>query len=97
MTAPSIWDDIPDRDFVRFIDGVVVVRFENSEPTVTTNKYNQPQWIFDVDDDMALGVSSKGLMKLLKKELPLEGRTFKIERSGHGIDTTYQIEEVTGA
>ena len=90
----SVWDGIPDRQFVKFTDGVVVVMFETDEPTVTTNKYNQPQWIFDVDGDMSLGVSSKGLMRLLKKKLPLAGKSFKITRSGHGVETTYQVEEV---
>ena len=90
----SAWDDIPDRPFVRYTDGVVVIRFENDEPTKTVNKYNQPQWNFDVDGDLLLGVSSKNLMRLLKRHRPLAGKTFKITRSGHGFETTYQVEEV---
>jgi len=91
----SAWDEIPDRPFVRYTDGVVVVRFESDEPTKTVNKYNQPQWNFDVDGDLWLGVSSKNLMRLLKRHRPLTGKTFKITRSGHGINTAYRVEEVT--
>jgi len=91
----SAWDDIPDRPFVRYTDGVVVIRFENDEPTKTVNKYNQPQWNFDVDGDLLLGVSSKNLMRLLKRHRPLTGKTFKITRSGRGFETTYKLEEVT--
>ena len=90
----SAWDEIADRPFVRFTDGVVVVMFESDEPTKTANKYNQTQWNFNVDGDLLLGVSSKGLMRLLKKHRPLTGKTFKITRAGHGIDTTYTVEEV---
>ena len=90
----SIWDDIPSRPFLRYEDGVVVVRFESDEPVRTTNKYNQPQWNFEVNGDMLFGVSSKGLMRLLKKHLPLTGKTLKITRSGRGFETSYQVEEV---
>ena len=81
----SAWLDIPDRPYVRYTGGVVVVMFESDEPTKTVNKYNQTQWNFNVDGDLLFGVSSKNLMRLLKKELPLANRTFKITRNGHGL------------
>lgn len=90
----SAWDEIPDRPFVRFANGVVVVMFESDEPTKTVNKYNQPQWNFDVDGDLWLGVSSKNLMRLLKRHRPLTGKTLRIERHGSGYNTTYTVEEV---
>ena len=91
----SVWDGIPDRPYKRFPpDGVAVVMIERDEPTETTNKYGQTQFDFEVDGDLLFGVSSKGLMRLLKKELPLAGKSFKITRSGHGVETTYQVEEV---
>lgn len=95
MTQDSVWDEIPDRPFVRYTDGVVVVMFESDEPTKTTNDYRQAQWNFKVDGDMLFGVSSKNLMRMLKKHLPLQGKTFRIERSGHGLETKYTVQEVT--
>ena len=91
----SAWDSVTDRGYCRFTDEVVVVMFESGEPTKTINKYGQPQYDFDVEGNLLFGVSSKSLMRLLKKYRPLAGRTFKITRSGHDFDTIYQVDEVT--
>ena len=88
------WDAPIERPYRRYEDGVVVVTFDNDRPTTTTNDYNHQQLNFDVDGEFWFGVSSKRLMNLLKRFKPLTGKTLRIQRTGHGVDTTYQVEEV---
>ena len=91
----SVWEEISDHSFVRFTDGVVVVRFENNEPAEIVNKFGATQWNFTVDGDLIFGVTSKNLMRLLKNHRPLKGKTLKISRTGRGFDTKYAVEAVT--
>lgn len=89
------WDAPISRPYRRYEEGVVIVTFDNDTPAQITNDYKQPQLNFDVDNEFWLGVSSKRLMNELKRFKPLTGKTLCIKRSGHGLETTYQIEEVT--
>ena len=91
----SFWDDIPDRRYVRFADGVVIATFESDEPArVIRNDYGKPQWDFYVEGDLLLGVSSVRLMTTLKKLRPFTGKTLKLTRYGRGLDTMYQVEVI---
>lgn len=93
----SVWDDIVP-PYASLQDGTVVATFESDEPMRTiTNKCQRRQHDFSVtvdDTGMLLAVSSKNLMRLLKKHSPLTGKTLKIMRSGHGSETQYTVEEV---
>jgi len=100
MTAPEIgnFDDIQEVEFVKFDDGKIRVRFTTSEFLVDQNVYNNKTYTFSVvegTDDKLMGVTSKRLMLKLKNLHPLEGKVLDITRIGVGMDTDYEVDEVT--
>lgn len=60
-------------------------------------KYGKMGHTFEVlvdGETMGLYVSSVKLMQLIREQLPIDLKTFKLSRSGFGVDIEYELIEV---
>ena len=93
------FDDIIEVEYVKFDHGAVDVRFVSDEFLVERNAYGNKTWTFAVVEgkaDKLIGVTSKRLMLKLKALHPLGGKIVTLERIGEGMETDYNVTEVTG-
>lgn len=77
------------------VDVPTPIHFEDDEPCRSNkDSFQNTQYIFNVNGDQMIGISSKPLLRALKPFAPLEGKTLVITRTGRGYDTSYSVEEV---
>lgn len=99
------WDTIPDKEYVVFDkdanNNIIEVQFiDNKFVPKVSPQFGNMQYEFEVIETKEPGViklfspSSARLMRKLRKELPIEGKTFMIEREGEGFTTDYKITEM---
>ena len=99
------WENISDKEYVTFdVDknnNVIEITFiDNKFVPKVSPQFGNTQYEFEVIETKEQGViklfspSSAKLMRQLKKLLPLEKKTLKIERYGEGFQTEYEIAEM---
>ena len=99
------WEQISDKEYVSFDpeknNNVIEITFiDNKFIPKVSPQFGNTQYEFEVIETSEPKViklfspSSARLMRQLKKHLPLEGKTFKIERYGEGFLTDYEIAEM---
>ena len=105
---PAGWESIQetedeDRVFWGFKEhNPIITQFEEDNYITTATKFGNNVYMFRIttttkDNKVIsawLTTSSKRLMLLLKKQLPLRGKTFEVTRIGEGYDTNYTVEEM---
>ena len=99
----SVWNNgsLDEMEYIGFSkdETTISVKFLEDEPNLSVNKFNTVTYDFQVMDMSTktvkvFGVTSKRLMRHLKAQLPISGKTFKIERVGDGMKTDYELKEV---
>jgi len=102
----AAWDDIQetddeDRVFHGFKEhNPIIAQFEEDTYITAATKFGNNVYMFRISTTTKdnkvfsawLTTSSKRLMLLLKKQLPLKGKTFEIMRIGEGYDTNYKVD-----
>lgn len=98
----SIWTDgsLDEIQYVKFSEEknqTIHVKFLENEPSARVNKFNQKAFdfeVFDLDSEeiKTLSVTSMRLMRKLEPNIPLEGKSFTIQREGSEMDTSYNVE-----
>lgn len=83
-----------------------VLRFRDRPPSKDKNQWGRPVYRFAVDElntdgswseDRELRVTSGRLAKVLKRHLPLPGKTLRIRPVGDGVAMEYAVEDVSGS
>lgn len=92
------WNESTKSDYVNF-DQPVKLLFQNNNFRTVIGQNGKPAYEFDVfllpkREYKTLSTQSKRLMKELKKNLPIAGKTFLITRAGEGFATTYSAVQV---
>lgn len=98
----DIWNEATASDYVKFSESPVDVQFVNGKISVVPGMGNKKGYEFDViqtteeegKQAKILGTQSKGLMNLLKANLPLEDKRFEISRTGEGFNIEYTVKEI---
>jgi len=98
------WNMIEEKEYAAFKEekkNILNLTFlENNFTSRKNPQYGNLQYDFQVMEVEEPGLiktfspSSNRLMNKLKAEVPLEGKTFRIERFGKAFDTDYTIEKI---
>lgn len=93
----SVFDDISDRPYISLQRDVpLIVDFEEDEPCDShLNDYQQTQHDWNVNGSATFGVSSKPLLREMKKHKPLGGKMLQITKTGKGYDTKYTVVDMS--
>lgn len=99
IELPENWaDECSLDDYTRFDDkGVVIVKFLTNSFEKEDSQYG-PQNVFKIlnteGDEQKFATSSKRCMNAMAAHFPIKGKTLKIMRSGEGMETKYDAENV---
>jgi len=98
------WNTIEEKEYAAFNvekDNILILTMlENGFTPRKNPQYGNIQYDFQVIDVSEPGQiktfspSSNRLMVKLKEFIPLENKTFKIQRIGEGFKTDYEVEQV---
>ena len=94
------WNRATQGDFASYDEnGIAEVIFTANDFSIgKPDKWGRTPYEFDVIQNnkaVILSVASIRLMHALKENLPLEGKRIRITRTGSGMDTKYEVQEMS--
>ena len=94
------WNAATQGNFASYDEnGIAEILFTANDFSIgKPDKWGRVPYEFDVIQNakaVTLSVASIRLMHALKAMLPLEGKLIRITRTGSGMDTKYEVQEVT--
>lgn len=94
--------DEDDNTYLKFTLGnknIVSYKMLEDEPIAKNNKFDKPQWTFEVmcldtNKVMSHSITSKRYMRTLESHTPLAGKSFAVERIGELMKTDYIVKPI---